>query len=155
MDEVGGSAQTATPSRPARAVWALPLTLVVLVAVLVGGALALGRSTGTTDHAPTTLDLATVEPAVAEHYHAAEAHRSLYADIPCYCGCEEFLGHRHLADCFLRPGAGYEPHAAGCGVCLAESSLVRDLLADGTDPEAIPGAVIARFGTTPPTAPTT
>ena len=140
--------------------WRLPLALVIAAALLVGGALAMAAVRDREPaggHAATAgpLDLDTVDHAVAEHYRFAEAHPDVYEEVPCFCGCEDFLDHRHLGDCFvLADGSGYEPHAAGCGVCIAESAMVRDLLEDGADPATIPAAVIARFGTTPPTAPT-
>lgn len=102
------------------------------------------------------LELASVSSEVAGHYHAAADLSDVYREVPCYCGCEEFLGHRHLYDCFVRAdGAGWEAHAAGCGVCLAESALVRELTDAGTPTDDVRTSVIARFGTTPTTAPPT
>lgn len=103
------------------------------------------------------LDLASVSTATAGLYHSAEAHRSTYIRIPCFCGCEESLGHRNLYDCFVRAdGAGWEAHASGCGVCIAESVTANRLIDRGRDPSAVRDAVIAEFGstvgTTPPVA---
>ena len=148
--------------------WRLPLALTAAALLLVGtvvvGAAVWGTGSsgrghavdpaGQAAHGTGPLDLHTIEAAVAAHYRAAEAHTAAYAGVPCYCGCEDFLGHRNLADCFLLPdGAGYEPHAAGCGVCIAESVLVRELVADGAAGPTIRDAVVARFGATPPTVP--
>jgi hypothetical protein len=110
---------------------------------------------GPIDTAP--LDLATVADPIAVHYRAAEADPVTYREVPCYCGCEEFLGHRHLYDCFVRAdGRGWDTHAAGCGICIAESITVQALLDDGLDAPAIRDAVITQYGatTTPTTAPT-
>ncbi len=131
---------------------ALYLLPPVAVAVAVIAALAGGVSDAPTDAAP--LELASVSTDIAGHYRAAAELADVYREVPCYCGCEEFLDHRHLYDCFVRAdGQGWEAHAAGCGVCIAESALVRDLTDAGTLAGDIPAAVIDRFGTTPTTAP--
>jgi hypothetical protein len=83
---------------------------------------------------------------VAVLYRAAHDHADVYAQIPCFCGCEAMLGHRHLLDCFARPDGGWEAHALGCGVCLGEARQVEELLAAGVgDPGAIKEAVIAEW----------
>jgi hypothetical protein len=60
-------------------------------------------------------------------YEAARADVETFSQVPCYCGCEDFLGHRHLLDCFVTPDGDWERHATGCGVCLGEA---QDVLAD-------------------------
>lgn len=102
------------------------------------------------------LDLATVADATAVHYLAAEDDSATYREVPCFCGCEEFLGHRHLYDCFVRTdGRGWDAHAAGCGICIAESITVQELRDAGHDVSTIRDAVIDQYGaTTPTTAPT-
>ena len=102
------------------------------------------------DTAP--LDLATVADSTALHYLAAEDHPKIYQQVPCFCGCEEFLGHRHLYDCFVRAdGRGWDTHAAGCAVCIAESATVLALLDEDRDASAIREAVIDQYGAVPPT----
>ncbi len=92
------------------------------------------------------LDLDTVSAEIAGHYHFASAHRSMYGTVPCFCGCDAMLGHRSLRDCFLHAdGAGWEPHASGCAICIEESQMIRGMLGRGVPPESIPGAVIDRF----------
>lgn len=93
------------------------------------------------------VDPAEVPESVAVLYRAAHAHSDIYENVPCFCGCEEMLGHRHLLDCFARPNGGWEAHALGCGVCLGEAQQVEELLADGVDdPDRIREAVVARWG---------
>lgn len=88
-----------------------------------------------------------VPGAVAVLYRAAHDHSTVYEQIPCFCGCEAMLGHRHLLDCFARPEGGWEAHALGCGVCLGEAQQVEDLLAAGVvDASAIREAVVAEWG---------
>jgi hypothetical protein len=100
------------------------------------------------------LDLSSVSPEIAELYRFAADHEDELSQIPCFCGCEKFLGHRHLYDCFVRAdGAGWDAHAVGCGVCIGEAVTARQLLDDGLEPSAVREGVIAEFGTTPTTAP--
>ena len=97
------------------------------------------------------LDLADVAPNIAEHYRTAEANHDVYAQIPCYCGCERSIGHRHLADCFVRSdGKGWDAHAAVCAVCTDESAMVHRLLGVGTDTTTIRESIIAEFGALAP-----
>lgn len=88
-----------------------------------------------------------VPPGLAAHYQAAQDHGSVFEAVPCFCGCEEMLGHRHLGDCFIRAdGQGLEAHALGCGVCLGEAQQVMDLLAAGIeDPDQIRDAVVTEW----------
>lgn len=79
-------------------------------------------------------------------YHGARDRAAVFAATPCYCGCMEMLGHRHLLDCFRRPdGSGWESHALGCGVCLGEAQHVLELVAGGFDADAVVAAVIDRW----------
>ena len=90
--------------------------------------------------------LAEVPVEFEELYNGAATHIGVFADIPCFCGCAEVLGHRHLLDCFVRPD-GWEAHALGCGVCLDEAEQVLVALAGGgSDVDVIRNAVIARWG---------
>ena len=93
------------------------------------------------------VDPADVPETVAVLYRAAHEHADIYAEVPCFCGCEAMLGHRHLLDCFARPEGGWEAHALGCGVCLGEAQQVEDLLAAGIDDVgSIRRSVIAEWG---------
>ena len=85
---------------------------------------------------------------LAGHYDAAQTNFAIFEQIPCFCGCEEMLGHRHLGDCFVRAdGAGLEAHALGCGVCLGEAAQVMELMSAGiTDADQIRVAVVAQWG---------
>lgn len=46
--------------------------------------------------------------------------------LPCYCGCVD-LRHTSLRSCFLDDAGGFDPHAAGCDVCVAETLDARRL----------------------------
>lgn len=131
----------------------------LLALLLVAGGAAVVASSGDTsnghviDAAP-PLELASVTDDVANHYRYAEGHQTELAGIPCFCGCEEFLGHENLYDCFIRTdGAGYESHAAGCGVCIGEAALASQLLDAGTPATEVAERIVEQFGTTPITSP--
>jgi len=136
---------------PARIV-ALTVTVLLVAGVGVAAVFAArggdaGPSAGEWSQTDAPLDPASVSPNVAAHYRYVTAHGEAYSEIPCFCGCMEFLGHRSLQDCFVRAdGTGWEAHASGCGVCVAESVTARRLLNRGEDPAAVRDAVIAEFG---------
>jgi hypothetical protein len=112
------------------------------------------RGPATAHAAVAPLDLATVSDDIAAHYRYAGAHQQAFAEIPCWCGCEQFLGHRNLADCFVRAGGdGWEAHAAGCAVCNAEAAIAERILSDGGTARDVKAAVDAQFGATAITAP--
>lgn len=135
-----------------------PLLAVLIVGV---GAAALVVSTGDSDGgevhsmgAVAPLELASVSEDVAVHYRYAETHRADLSLIPCFCGCEEFLAHENLYDCFIRTdGAGFDSHAAGCGVCIGEAAVASQLLEAGTPATEVAERIIEEFGTTPITSP--
>lgn len=104
------------------------------------------------------LDLEDVPASIADHYEFAGANRDVYDEVPCFCGCEESIGHRNLTACFVRSdGTGWDAHAAGCAVCVDESIAVRRLMADGAGVPTIRDAIITEFGplAAPTTTPTT
>jgi hypothetical protein len=132
-----------------------------MVLVVAAGAVALVTSTGDGDSgdahgmgAAPPLELVSVSDDVAGHYRYAETHRADVSVIPCFCGCEEFLAHENLYDCFVRTdGAGYDSHAAGCGVCLGEAAVASQLLDAGTPAAEVADRIVEQFGTTPITSP--
>ena len=135
------------------------LALVALATVLADGVRSPGdrhtramAAAAPTDTEP--FDLASVSATIAGHYHFAADHLAELEQIPCWCGCEQFLAHRHLADCFVRAdGRGWEAHAAGCGVCIGEAVIARRMLEEGRTPAEIKAAVDIRFGPTVITTP--
>lgn len=157
------AAEPAVPAVPERTVGLFWLVVAPLVLVLgvVGGAVAVAAGSGGDGHREDThvataepLDLLTVPAQVADHYRYARDHRSELSAIPCFCGCEEFLAHRNLYDCFVRAdGLGYDSHAAGCAVCIGEVVTASRLLDDAVPVPEVARRVIAEFGTTPVTSP--
>ena len=133
------------------------VTVTVVVIATAGGSDArhASASTASTAHgAVAPLDLSTVSAQLAGHYRYAQAHMTDYRQIPCWCGCEQFLGHRNLADCFVRAdGQGFEAHAAGCGVCNGEAAIAEQMLGQGHSPADVKATVDSQFGTTAITTP--
>jgi hypothetical protein len=150
---------TGTVGRLAAIAAIVVLLPIAIAAGVVIGASSTDGSAGSAagDHGPVEvapLDLASLSPAIAEHYSFAAAHEAELREVPCFCGCEEFLGHRDLYDCFVRAdGAGWDAHAAGCGVCIGEAITARELLDAGQSPTELRDAVVEQFGTTPTTTP--
>ena len=104
------------------------------------------------DAAP--LDLKTVSAELAGHYDFAAAHAGEYRQIPCWCGCQQYLEHRNLEDCYVRAdGKGWEAHAAGCGVCQVEAVMAEQMLGARSTPAQVATAVHDRFGATAITTP--
>lgn len=143
--------------------WALPVAIVAIVAAgwLLATAGATQSGSEAMDGTPAmlavapggTIELASLPGEHQELYRAAAADPEGFGAVACYCGCEAFLDHRHLRDCFVRPDGGWERHATGCGVCLAEARDVVELRSTGTPIEDITRRIDERYGAI--TAPTT
>jgi len=80
------------------------------------------------------------------HYEFARANPAVYAQIPCFCGCQDMLGHRNLEDCFVTPDGAWESHAAGCQVCIDESQMVMRMMGRGMGPQMMRGRIVGEFG---------
>jgi uncharacterized protein with PCYCGC motif len=149
-----GEEEPGLPEEPAPRRWIRTAATLVVVMALAAGVtyLGVGRDGGHAGPAP--LDLATVSADIAGHYRNALAHADSYREIPCWCGCQQFLGHRNLFDCFVRPdGRGWEAHAAGCGVCNGEAAMAQRMLDEGQAPNDVATAVNLEFGVTAITRP--
>jgi hypothetical protein len=144
--------------------WALAVAIFALaVAVWLLATSGAPTSTGpdATDDRPVMLavapggsvELASLPADHQEMYRAAAADPDAFEAVACYCGCEEFLDHRHLLDCFVRPDGGWERHATGCAVCLAEAGDVIEMRSTGTPIDEITRRIDDRYGAI--TAPTT
>ena len=94
-------------------------------------------------------DLSTVTAAIAADYHYAAEHLAEFSQIPCYCGCDASLGHRHLADCYVTATAAWDAHASGCAVCGYETAAARKQLAAGVPIADISKSIIEQFGPPP------
>ena len=83
-------------------------------------------------------------------YLAAEQDPEAFQAVRCDCGCEDFLDHPDLRACFLRADGGWEAHATGCGICLAQAEMVRDLREEGLPLDDVIDAVDDRYASTIP-----
>lgn len=96
-----------------------------------------------------TVELSTATPAIAADYRYAADHLADFAQIPCYCGCDNSLGHRNLADCYVTESGAWDAHASGCAVCGNETSTAREQLAAGTRIADVRASIIAQYGPPP------
>lgn len=96
------------------------------------------------------IELADVPEATQVHYRNAHADPDGHQAVRCWCGCEAMLDHRSLYDCFVRPDGGWERHAMGCGVCIAEAIQVTAARSVGTPLDVIAEQVDDRFGAIAP-----
>lgn len=147
-----GAHDRAAPGPRAAAALVAATTLLVagfVALVLVGAG---EPSAPVRDHGGVAFDVGAPPADVAALYRFAASHDRHLSEVPCFCGCESFLAHRGLADCFLQPDGAWEPHAAGCGICVAEAVSVRTSLAAGESVAAARERVVATFGSTPGTS---
>ena len=101
---------------------------------------------------PAALDLTSQPAAIADRYHFIASHQDLAEQVVCYCGCGRTLEHRQLRDCFVRDDGTFDPHGAGCGICLAEAQRVTELSAQGLTADVIAARIDESFSTVgPPT----
>ena len=149
--------ESSAPARPAHRRWMALLLAAVVFGVAGVLVLTVGRPDGQSaageagsamlDVAPGgRISLAELPPTHRVLYEAAKADLGTFAEVTCYCGCGDFLGHRNLGECFVRPDGGWERHATGCAVCLTEAQQVLDLKAEGKTPSQVSDAIDARFG---------
>lgn len=144
------------PPAPGR-VWPWMVALFAAIVLIAGGVVALLIGTGAPDPDHTkmagqsvTVSLTDLTPATAELYQYARAHRSDFAQIPCYCGCDRMLAHRSLADCFVTPTGDWDAHGSGCGICTAEAIQSRTELDAGTQVLTVRAHIVEQFGTSKP-----
>jgi hypothetical protein len=80
------------------------------------------------------------------HYEHARANANVYAQVPCFCGCQEMLAHRNLEDCFVTPDGAWDSHASGCQVCIDESQMLMRMMGRGMGPGMMRDRIVAEFG---------
>lgn len=130
---------------------AVVMLVFVGVAVLIRGAGGADPSDVYAAPKPATVSLSELPAAMSDTYHYAAEHVAEFMAIPCFCGCQQSLGHRNLEDCFVTPDGDWDAHASGCGVCTAEAVAAKELLDTNTPIDVVRKAIVDRFGP-PPTA---
>jgi hypothetical protein len=96
--------------------------------------------------APAGFQLDMMPAHLTQHYGFAKANPSVYEQVPCFCGCQDMLGHRNLEDCFVTPDGAWESHASGCQVCIDESRMLMRMMAGGASPDLIRQRIVDQFG---------
>ena len=121
------------------------------VAILIRGASGADPSDAYAAPKPATVSLSELPSAMSDTYRYAAEHVAEFMAIPCFCGCQQSLGHRNLEDCFVTPDGDWDAQASGCGVCTAEAVAAKELLDINTPIDVVHKAIVDRFGP-PPTA---
>ncbi len=128
---------------------ALVLAIAVGLAGFVRGAGAPDAAEAARPAAAPTVALAELPDATAGVYRYAAFHADHFAEIPCYCGCEQTLGHRNLEDCFVNADGDWDAHASGCAVCSQEALAAREQLDAGVAIGDVRQSIIDSFGPPP------
>jgi len=74
-------------------------------------------------------------------YEVARKIPLTLAQLPCYCHCDETVGHKSLHSCFE------DEHAASCAVCVDEALLAYQLERNGQTASQIRKQIIAQYST--------
>ena len=72
-------------------------------------------------------------------YTVAQQHPELFAQMHCYCGCEQHDGHKSLLDCF------HDRHGAACEICVGEAVTAGQLADNGMPVEQIRETLRQRY----------
>jgi hypothetical protein len=83
------------------------------------------------------------EPEVKPSYEAARQYPATLDRLHCFCECQESMIHRHktLLTCFT------STHAAGCGICIREALLAKQLKDKGLPDDQVENTVESIFRT--------
>jgi hypothetical protein len=135
------------------------LALVLLIAIGIGGFIrgasapdpadAAEPADGARPAASSTVALADLPDATAGIYRYAAGHAGHFTELPCYCGCEQSLGHLNLEDCFVNANGDWDAHASGCAVCTQEAIAAREQLDAGITIGDVRQSIIDSFGPPP------
>lgn len=74
-----------------------------------------------------------------EAYQVAKEIPQALAQLPCYCHCDQSMGHKSLHSCFE------DEHASMCAVCVNEALTASQLQKQGLTPAQIRDRVIAQY----------
>ena len=86
-----------------------------------------------------TLDPALYKGPAHDAYMVARQHPELLAQLHCYCGCDQFHGHKNLLDCFR------DTHGGHCAICVGEAIDAGRMYEAGTPVGQIRDALRARY----------
>jgi hypothetical protein len=74
-----------------------------------------------------------------EAYKVVKEIPQTIAQLPCYCHCDQSIGHKSLYSCFQ------DTHASQCAVCVNEALIAYDMQRSGMTPEQIRERIIAQY----------
>ncbi len=70
--------------------------------------------------------------------------------MPCYCGCGQHADHKNARNCFIKDstasGEPFDPHAAGCAVCVGIALDVKALTEEGRSLRDIRAFIDGKYG---------
>lgn len=75
-------------------------------------------------------------------YEVARKIPVTLAQLPCYCHCDESVGHKSLHSCFV------DEHAASCAVCVDEALLAYQMEKNGKTASEIREQIVAQYSMT-------
>jgi hypothetical protein len=95
----------------------LPALAVIALSVMTGGGGEKRAGSATPTEFP---QFVYYSPKSEQGYRLAVEHQSLFARMPCYCGCGAMPEdpHRNLLDCFINEDGSFDSHASGCDICV-------------------------------------
>lgn len=74
-----------------------------------------------------------------EAYRVVKEIPETIAQLPCYCHCDQSIGHKSLHSCFQ------DTHASQCTVCVSEALIAYNLQRTGMTPAQIRERIIAQY----------
>ena len=74
-----------------------------------------------------------------EAYRVAREIPETIAQLPCYCHCDQSIGHKSLHSCFV------DTHASQCTVCVSEALVAYNLQRNGMTPAQIRERIIEQY----------
>ena len=74
-----------------------------------------------------------------EAYRVVKEIPQTIAQLPCYCHCDQSIGHKSLHSCFQ------DTHASQCTVCVNEALIAYNMQRSGMSPEQIRERIIAQY----------
>ena len=123
----------------------VPVLATAIVVVIIGlGSIYLFAAGGSPD-SPAAGDMAmsVSSQSLPEYVLASDANTQMAyqfaVDRPdvmmwmvCYCGCGDHSGHKSALNCFVKDGGKeFDPHGAGCNVCVNIALDARAMTAEG------------------------
>lgn len=85
-----------------------------------------------------------------EAYTFAKENQDALNGINCHCGCMEAIHNgrihkRGLLDCFIKEDNTFEPHGAGCEMCVYDTLQVKQLYREGKNKDKIKSIIDGKY----------